>query len=160
MKKVLFTFVVALFLIINGSVNAEEKADKNNSKRMDEVVVTGARFEEEIVKIPANVSVIDEEDITNSNAKNIVEILKYEEGISVRDKLGNGKGAEIDLRGFGETASYNLLVLVDGRRVNEIDLSGIDWTQLPIELIERIEILRGTGSVLYGDNAVGGVINI
>jgi iron complex outermembrane receptor protein len=49
---------------------------------------------------------------------------------------------------------------VDGRRVNEIDLSGVDWTQIPIDQVERIEIVRGAGSVLYGDNAVGGVINI
>ena len=158
MKKVLFTLLAVLLLTACGIVNAEEKADENNSKRMDEVVVTGTRFEEEIAKIPANVSVIDEEEIADSNAKNIIEVLKYEEGISVRDKLGNGKGAEIDLRGFGETASYNVLVLVDGRRVNEIDLSGVDWAQIPLEQVERIEILRGTGSVLYGDNAVGGVI--
>ncbi len=49
---------------------------------------------------------------------------------------------------------------MDGRRVNEIDLSGVDWTQIPLDQIERIEIVRGTGTVLYGDNAVGGVINI
>ena len=51
-------------------------------------------------------------------------------------------------------------MLVDGRRVNQIDLSGVDWTQIPLDQIERIEIVRGSGSVLYGDNAVGGVINI
>jgi iron complex outermembrane receptor protein len=50
--------------------------------------------------------------------------------------------------------------LVDGRRVNEIDLSGVDWTQIPLDQIERIEIVRGSGSVLYGDNAYGGVVNI
>ena len=55
----------------------------------------------------------------------------------------------------------NVLVLVDGRRVNQADLSGIDWVQIPIERIEKIEIVRGgRGSVLYGDNAAGGVINI
>jgi len=51
-------------------------------------------------------------------------------------------------------------VLVDGRRVNEIDLSGVDWTQIPLDQVERIEIVRGSGSVLYGDNAAGGVVNI
>ena len=66
----------------------------------------------------------------------------------------------MDIRGFGETGPLNTLVLVDGRRVNEIDLSGVDWTQIPLDQVERIEIVRGSGSVLYGDNAVGGVINI
>ena len=63
-------------------------------------------------------------------------------------------------QGFGETGPLNTLVLVDGRRVNEIDLSGVDWTQIPLDQIERIEIVRGSGSVLYGDNAAAGVINI
>jgi iron complex outermembrane receptor protein len=55
----------------------------------------------------------------------------------------------------------NTLVLVDGRRITEIDLSGTDWTQIPVHRIERIEVLRGgTGSVLYGDNAQAGVVNI
>ena len=127
---------------------------------LEEVVVTATRQEQEIRKIPANVSVITEDDIQNSNAKTVADLLRSEEGIVVRDLLGNGKSAQVDLRGFGETGPYNTLVLVDGRRVNEIDLSGVDWTQIPLDQIERIEIVRGTGSVLYGDNAVGGVINI
>jgi iron complex outermembrane receptor protein len=80
--------------------------------------------------------------------------------VVVRDQLGTGKNVSVDIRGFGETATQNILVLVDGRRVNEIDLSGVDWSQIPLDQVERIEILRGPGSVLYGDNAAGGVINI
>jgi iron complex outermembrane receptor protein len=113
-----------------------------------------------VERVPANVTVIDQEDIRNSNAKTAVDLLRSEEGIVVRDLLGNGKTSQVDLRGFGETGPYNTLVLVDGRRVNEIDLSGVDWTQIPLDQIERVEIVRGTGSVLYGDNAAGGVINI
>jgi iron complex outermembrane receptor protein len=127
---------------------------------MQEVVVTGTRYEERVEKIPANVTIIDEKTIKNSNAVNVPDLLRSEEGVTVRDTLGNGKTAEVDLRGFGETGPYNTLVLVDGRRVNEIDLSGVDWTQIPISQIERIEIVRGAGTVLYGDSAVGGVINI
>ena len=62
--------------------------------------------------------------------------------------------------GFGDHASSNLLVLVSGRRVNDIDMSGIDWAQVPLQHIEKIEIIKGGGVVLYGDNANGGVINI
>ncbi len=138
-------------------VYAEEDED---STTMGTVVVTGTRVEQEVERIPANVTVIDQDDIKNSNAKTVVDVLRSEEGIVVRDLYGNGKTAQVDLRGFGETAAYNSLVLVDGRRVNEMDLSGIDWTQIPLEQIERVEIVRGTGTVLYGDNAVGGVINI
>ena len=127
---------------------------------LPEVVVTGTRIEQQVRKIPANVSVITPADIQNTNAKTAADLLRGEEGIVVRDPLGNGNTAAVDLRGFGETATQNALVLVDGRRANEVDLSAVDWAQIPIEQIERIEIVRGSGTVLYGDNATAGVINI
>jgi len=155
-KIVFFFGLISLGLMINRSYAEEDKGVVT----LETVVVTGTRAEQSIERIPANVTVIDEVDIKNSNAKNIVDLLRSEEGIVVRDFLGNGKTSQVDLRGFGETGPYNTLVLVDGRRVNEIDISGVDWTQISLEQIERIEIVRGSGTVLYGDNAVGGVINI
>ncbi|NOZ64261.1 MAG: TonB-dependent receptor [Caldiserica bacterium] len=127
---------------------------------LEEVVVTATRSAEEISRIPANVTVITEKDIENSQATNVADLIKEEMGIVVRDWVGNGKTVNVDMRGFGETSASNVLVLVDGMRVNAIDLSGVDWSQIPLERIERIEIVRGAGSVLYGDNAAGGVINI
>lgn len=151
---VFWTGLLLLTLGYNpGQTSAEEKEE---IPVLQEVVVTATRQEEEIRKIPANVTVITEEDIENSNAKNVADLLRSEEGIVVRDLLGNGKNAQVDMRGFGETGPFNTLVMVDGRRVNEIDLSGVDWTQIPLDQIQRIEIVRGTGTVLYGDNAVGG----
>jgi iron complex outermembrane recepter protein len=154
------SFMVLALFFASAAVGEERGKDPGSEVVMKEVVVTGTRFEEQVERIPANITVIDEEDIRNSNARSIPDLLRNEEGIVVRDLLGTGKTAQVDLRGFGESAPSNVLVLVDGRRVNEIELSGVDWTQIPLENIERIEILRGTGSVLYGDNAVGGVINI
>lgn len=127
---------------------------------LEPVVVTATRDIQEIRKIPANVTVITHEQIEKSNALTTVDLLRSEVGVIVRDWTGSGKTVTLDIRGFGETGPLNTLVLVDGRRVNEIDLYGVDWTQIPIDQIERIEIVRGPGSVLYGDNAVGGVINI
>ena len=57
-------------------------------------------------------------------------------------------------------ATQNTLILIDGRRQNDFDLSGVQWASIPLPMIERIEILRGTGAVLYGDNASAGVVNI
>ncbi|MBW1850428.1 MAG: TonB-dependent receptor [Deltaproteobacteria bacterium] len=151
----LLAIILSCFMITTGY--AEENEAETTMKT---VVVTATRIEQEVQRIAANVTVIDQEDIKNSNANNVPDLLRSEEGIQVRDLMGNGKSAQVDLRGFGETGPYNSSVLVDGRRVNEIDLSGVDWTQIPLEQIERIEIVRGTGTVLYGDNAVGGVINI
>ena len=135
-------------------------ADDTEPIEMETVVVTGTRNEQQVKNIPANVTVIDQEDIKNSTARTVVELLRGEQSIVVRDTSGNGKNASVDMRGFGESAAGNSLILIDGRRVNAIDLSGVDWLQIPLDQVERVEIVRGTGSVLYGDNAVGGVINI
>ncbi|MFO7706842.1 MAG: TonB-dependent receptor [Desulfobacterales bacterium] len=161
MKRKRVAVVLLAMLVLPWCSSAQTTPEGEPSPaRLPEVVVTGTRSVEQVQKIPANISVISEADIRRSNAKTAADLLRREEGVVVRDLTGNGKNAQVDLRGFGETAAYNTLVLVDGRRVNEIDLSGTDWAQIPVEQIERIEVLRGPGSVLYGDNAVGGVINI
>jgi iron complex outermembrane receptor protein len=147
--------VSIIFVAIQIPLFAQEK-----EITLEEVVVTGTRDVQEIRKIPANVTVITKEHIEESNAQTVTDVLKDEVGVVVRDLLGSGKSASVDIRGFGETGPLNTLVLVDGRRVNEIDLSGVDWTQISLDQVERIEIVRGAGSVLYGDNAVGGVVNI
>jgi len=144
-----------LFISFPFSLPAQE-----NEVTLEGGVVTATRDAEEIRKVAANVTVITQEGIAQSNAQNVVDLLKDQVDVVVRDFYGNGKTASVDIRGFGETGNLNVLVLVDGRRVNDIDLSGVDWTQIPKDQIERIEIVRGSGSVLYGDNATGGVINI
>jgi len=128
---------------------------------MDEVVVTATRQEEELSAVPANITVVTGDEIARSPAQSIPELLRNVPGVLVNDIAGNGRTYTVDLRGFGETASLNTLVLVDGRRINQADLSGVDWTLIPKDRVARIEIVRGgRGSVLYGDNASGGVINI
>lgn len=146
---------LTLFVLFPFSLLAQEK-----EVTLEEVVVTATRDAQEIRKVPANITVITEEKMKESNAQVVTDVLKDEVGVVVRDYFGTGKTATLDIRGFGETGPLNTLVLVDGRRVNEIDLSGVDWSQIPLDQVERIEIVRGPGSVLYGDNAVGGVINI
>jgi len=144
-----------LIFLMTSSVCAEDGIS------LEGIVVTATRYEEKLPDVPAHVTVITEEDIKNSPAQNIPDLLRTEAGIHVYDIGGNRRNIAVDLRGFGETASLNTLVLVDGRRINQADLSGVDWFQIPIERVEKIEIIRGgRGSVLYGDNAAGGVINI
>ncbi len=126
---------------------------------LGEIVVTASRMAQYDYKITGNVTVISREEIEASNAKNVPELLKQQLGVNVYDN-NSLKTARIDIRGFGDTAAQNILVLVNDRRINAIDISGADLIQVPLEAIERIEVLRGAGSVLYGDNAVGGVVNI
>jgi len=128
---------------------------------LEEMVVTATRYPKQLDSIPANVSVITAEEISNSVARNIPDLLRTEVGLHVTDVTGNRASYTVDIRGFGETAALNTLVLVDGRRINSADLSGTDWTTMPLERVDRIEIIRGArSSVIYGDNASGGVINI
>ncbi len=164
-KKCLVLFVMLGLFVLAGVAQAADDAksetDETETVTMKEVVVTATRYEEEISAVPANVTVITEGDIANSTAQDIPGILRNQVGIQVVDFQGNRRTYHVDLRGFGETAQSNTLVLVDGRRVNQPDLSGTDWALIPLNRVERIEIIRGgRGSVLYGDNASGGVINI
>lgn len=125
------------------------------------IVVTPSRYEQDINESPSDVTVITDADIASTDAKNITEVLAPTAGLEIIDQLGNGVKPIVNMRGFfGDTAAYNVLVLVDGRRINAADQSGVDWTQIPLQEVKRVEVLHGGGSVLYGDNAVGGVINI
>jgi iron complex outermembrane receptor protein len=111
----------------------------------------------------ASSTVISAQDIERSPGRTLQDILAREPGVQVRNLFGgiNGNSSSVDLRGFGATGTSNTLVLVNGRRLNDIDLAGIDFSTMPKNSIERIEITRGnSGAVLYGDGAVGGVINI
>ena len=126
-----------------------------------EVVVTATRFEEPAGERPVNLSVIPREAIATTPARTLPELLALQPGISVRDLYGGGaSGATVDLRGFGAVAGQNTLVLVDGRPLNDSDLSDVSWSTLPLAAIERVEILRGAGAVQYGAGASGGVINV
>ncbi len=108
-------------------------------------------------------SVITADDIQKSPAQSLPDILSQQAGIQLRHVSAGANGARdtVDLRGFGASAPSNVLVLVNGRRFNDFDLQGFDFSSIPVNAIQRIEITRGnSGAVLYGDGAVGGVINI
>lgn len=126
---------------------------------LGEIVVTATRIAQSDYKIASNVSVITRNQISETNAQNVSDVLKEVVGVHVYDK-NTAKTSTVDIRGFGDTATRNVLVLINDRKINLADMSGADLMQVPLDAIERIEIVRGAGSVLYGDNAVGGVINI
>jgi iron complex outermembrane receptor protein len=127
----------------------------------DAVVIQATRFPEDAQRLPASVTVISAEDIRKSAARTLPELLQEQAGVTMKDFYGNNAAtAAVDLRGFGATATQNTLVLVDGRRATDADLSGVQWAAIPLAAVERIEVLRGTGAVLYGDGATTGVVNI
>jgi len=161
-KIVKAVIVLALITNITAISTAEEKNTQNQTpEQLQKIIITPNRFSQKFQNSTGEISIITEEDIENSGAEILLDVFRTIKGIVIRDYYGNGARASVDIRGFGEASNSNALVLVDGRRVNTPDLSGVDWMQIPLENIERIEILHGgAGAVLYGDNAVGGVINI
>ena len=125
----------------------------------DAVVVTATRFPERSLDAPIGITVIWADRIANSAAATLPELLAQEAGIVTRDNTGS-PDRQIDMRGFGMTGDQNTLVLLNGQRLGEIELTTIRWSAIPLDSIDRIEILRGAGAVLYGGGATGGTINI
>ncbi len=125
----------------------------------DAVVVTATRFPELALEAPIGMTVINASRIAASTAATLPELLSQEAGIVARDNTGSPDW-QIDMRGFGVTGDQNTLVLLNGQRLNEIELTTIRWSSIPLDSIERIEIMRGSGAVQYGGGASGGTINI
>jgi len=164
--KIRWTWVLIVSVVLaagvgDGFAAQDQKRLPGSAVTLEEVVITATRDTEEVRKVPAHVSVITEEDIKKSGATNVIEILEKLEGIQFRSFSGNPAQSFIDMRGFGgDTPFGKTLVMLDGRRLNRPDWSSINWMQIPVSNIERIEVVRGPGSVLYGDAAIGGVINV
>ncbi|PKN39311.1 MAG: hypothetical protein CVU62_03710 [Deltaproteobacteria bacterium HGW-Deltaproteobacteria-2] len=160
MKKVLF--LVLLFSVsVFSPAQAEDKKSSEPIVTMEEVVVTATRDTQEIRKAPSSVTVITAEEIEKSGVTTIIEALDKLESIQFRTYSGNSSQAMVDMRGFGGDNPFGkTLVMLDGRRLNRTDMASINWLQMPVNTIEKIEVVRGPGSVLYGDAAIGGVINI
>jgi len=125
----------------------------------DAVVVTATRFPERRLDAPVGMTTITAEDIARDTARSLPDLLSRLGGLYVRNNSGS-PDYQIDLRGFGVTGDQNTLVLLDGIRLNENDLSSTKLSSIPLQSIERVEILRGSGAVLYGGGASGGTINI
>jgi len=126
-----------------------------------EVIVSATRFSDTADRLPVNATIIGAAEIARSTARSLPELLGMRAGIATRDLYGNDAAlSTLDMRGFGASSGQNVLILLDGRPINDIDMSGVQWGSIPLETIERIEILRGSGAVQFGDGASAGTINI
>ncbi|MFC5342584.1 TonB-dependent receptor domain-containing protein [Brevundimonas staleyi] len=134
------------------------------SSQVEDVVVTAAGFEQRIEQAPASISLISGETIRSQRAGSLAEILSDVPGVDVGAPVGKTGGLTINMRGLG---SDYTLVLIDGRRQNaagSVTPNGFGETSSsflpPVSAIERIEVVRGPVSTLYGSDAIGGVVNI
>lgn len=152
--------ILLLQSLLCGAITATIAYAETPRFELDAVVVTASREETTVGDIARNITVITAEDIEQATSSHMVDLLAREAGVTLQSLNGSDKNASVDIRGMGATAANNIIVLVDGVRQNSADLSGTDFSSIALDQIERIEIMRGSGAVLYGDGAVGGVINI
>jgi iron complex outermembrane receptor protein len=129
-------------------------------EQLPEMVVEGVRGSVLPPHFAGSATAIDAETIANSGARSVADLLVTEGGLMLSSTSGNTSDGQVQLRGFGENAASRVLVLVDGQPVNRPDMAGISWLEIPLSRIERVEILRGSQTARFGDNAVGGVINL
>ena len=125
---------------------------------LSEVRVSARRFVDSAATLPFGVSVMTRSDIARSGVTTVNEALIKWLGVPGHLDLYGGGDYDLDLRGFGGMASSNQVVIVDGIKLNEADLGGTRLAGIAIDSVEKIEVLRGSGSVLYGGGATGGVI--
>ncbi|MAV75390.1 MAG: hypothetical protein CL691_02040 [Cellvibrionales bacterium] len=136
---------------------ANENASKHNS--IEEIIVSGL-LPEPIHRLASSASLITAEDIARSGANSLPELLSQLANVTLKSYSGNAKSSSIDIRGSGATSVSNVLVLVDGVKMNASDLSGVDFSLINLQHIEHIEVIRGGNTVRYGSGASHGIINI
>ncbi|WP_083006671.1 TonB-dependent receptor domain-containing protein [Halomonas sp. GT] len=134
------------------------------SEQLDNIVVSASGFEQALVDAPASISVVSREELERKRITSVADALRDVEGVDVGGAVGKTGGSNISIRGM---PSDYTLILIDGRRQNaagSVTPNGFGETSTsffpPVSSIERIEVIRGPMSTLYGSDAMGGVINI
>jgi iron complex outermembrane receptor protein len=126
----------------------------------DVVVISGARFAADPALLPIGATTITAAEIRRSGVSDVNQAIRKIGGVYGRQSLTGSPDFGLDLRGFGTNSDQNMVVVLDGVRLSENELSGPLLSTIPVDSVERIDIMRGGASVLYGEGATGGVINI
>lgn len=151
MNKSILAVAVASLCAPLSAVQAEEQSSQET------LVVTASRFEQDSKSTLADVDVITQYEIQNTQAKTLPEVLRKLPGVDIAYNGGRGQTASVYVRGTG---SDQVLVLVDGVRFARAAKGAVDFNQISLNNIERIEYIRGARASIYGSEAIGGVINI
>ncbi|QNA99294.1 TonB-dependent receptor plug domain-containing protein [Massilia sp. Se16.2.3] len=150
---------VSLSLFAGAALAAADVPDAA-AESVSTVHVTGARFASDPALTPIGATVITADEIRNAGVTDVNAAIRKIGGVYGRQSFDGSPDFALDLRGFGTNSSQNMVVMVDGVRMNENELTGAVLSTIPVDTVERIEIMRGGSSVLYGEGATGGVINI
>jgi len=135
-------------------------AQATETNKPNQIIVSATRTHHSVKTIPSNPTIITSSELEQGGFTSVPDALRKRAGLHIRNFANNPNQASVDIRGFGENSHGRVLILVNGRRINRPDLAPVNWSQIPVGNIDRIEVLRGAHTALYGDYAVGGVINI
>lgn len=150
--------IQSLDVSLSGLKNIIIQLDPKTSE-IPETVITATRTRKNINELPASVRLITAEQIKEMPSTAIDDLLRTEAGINVDRKNGIfSKNASVTMRGLNSSA--RTLVMLDGVPLNKADGGGVNWNRINTESVERLEVIKGPGSAMYGGNAMGGVINI
>jgi iron complex outermembrane receptor protein len=138
----------------------QENLESNLSTVVQPITIYATRFEQSVDDSLPQTIIITDKEIQKSGLSNVSEVLQKVGGLTVKQNLDGSSNGVIDIRGFGDAADNNVLVLLDGIRLSENEQTSARTSLVPLEAIDHIEITRGGNSVLYGDGATGGTINI
>jgi iron complex outermembrane receptor protein len=162
LKRILLTAAMVLLMSVpaRSQDTTPDLADKSIEDLMNIEVTSVSKTQQKISRTASAIFVITAEDISRSNALNIPDLLRMVPGIDVAQI--NANTWAITARGRNGRFSNQLLVMLDGRSVYSNTINGVFWDvlDLPLEDVERIEVIRGPGSSVWAANAVSGVINI
>ncbi|WP_321491669.1 TonB-dependent receptor domain-containing protein [uncultured Desulfobacter sp.] len=154
-KKIVIVACICFVLFAAESASSGEASTNEDSSKIEEMVVTATMTEKIIKDAPGSVEIITEQDILEMNAGTVAQALEEATGLLMTTETGRMMRPSI--RGTG---NKHTLVLIDGRRIASglKDLTGLE--QIPVDMIDHIEVVRGPVSALYGSDAIGGVVNI
>ena len=151
---------MTVLFIYSFSFNANALSLEQTNSSIGSIVVTGSKYPEDSLQVPSFITTISREQIQESGAMTVDEAISRIGGIPSRPSLYGGNELKLDLGGFGDASQNNQVVVIDGVPYQQGDSSENRLSYIPLDQVERIEIQRGASSVLYGNGAVGGVINI
>ncbi|MCK5564595.1 MAG: TonB-dependent receptor plug domain-containing protein, partial [Planctomycetes bacterium] len=154
---------VVVFMVCSGCLFAAEQESQDEASRthrFDPIVVTGTRTPHFLKNMPVETTVITRQELERSGVQFLSDALRWVPGVTISGGALNGAARRSTAMLRGLSGQYTL-ILVDGKRVKSEHIhTGVNLNLIPLEMVERIEVIKGSACVLYGSNAMGGVINI
>ena len=150
----------AEMVLMTAVLSCAAGAATNDAFSLEPVVVYASRVETDQTDMAAVVQVFDAEAIARSGARDLPELLEKKANVQIRRLNANPLQAQVAMRGFGENSFGRVKIVVDGEELNSVDMEAPNLARIPLDGVKRVEVIPGPSSVLYGDGAVAGVINV